>query len=222
MSQLFASVNGQRATVASVTLPYYGLWEGDVQLATPQIITGTVTLVLGNLSLTGAMYRGAPFAGVTYLRLVGGAGGWRKSVPAQAYANPSATGVRLSTVLGDVASAVGERVNLQADQTIGNYYIREVGTASGVLRMLAGSEWYVDNAGVTQIGARPSSAITSPFTVVSWDAGKGLFDIATEDYASWLPGNTFTAPTVPTAHTVSMVRHDVGNDGIMRMKVLAS
>lgn len=227
MSGFYASVNGQLATRLSIAIPYYGMWEGDVELATPQVITNPVTLVIGNLTMVGAIVRANTFAGVTYLRLVGGGGGWRKSIVPQAYANPS--GVRLSTMLNDLAVNVGEQVNLFADENLGGYFIREGSTsettvrASRILRQLAGDEWWIDTSGVTQVGARPTgTAITSDFSVVSWDPGRGAAEIATEDLASWLPSNTFTAPTVPVTQTISLTRVDIDRVGTMRLKILAT
>jgi hypothetical protein len=214
----FATANGGRVVTASVGIPLRGLWQADLTVAIPDQLASPVALTLGNLSLLGAVYRQSAFAGQQMARLVGGYGGWRSTVPAQSYQSPA--GIKLSTVLLDVAAACGEQVNVQADSTIGTAYVRELGPASRVLGALVGAAWYVDATGVTQIGARTPVAITSPFTVEAWDATKGLLRIATEDYASWMPGNTFSGPTVPTAQTISFTRFDVGNDGVARLAVL--
>lgn len=220
MSTYYATLNGIQVTHIDIAIPYYGIWEGDVQLSTPQVITGPVTLIIGDLTLIGSVYRYSSFAGLTSLRLVGGAGGWRKAVTAQAYANPA--GVRLSTVMFDVASAVGETVVVGTDAIIGQFYTREANIAQRVLRMLAGAEWYIDVNGVTQVRPRVGVAIGTPLTVIDWDPATNLFDIATEDLAAWMPANTFTAPTVTASQSISMTRIQSRNDGVLRLKVLAS
>lgn len=220
MTDFFAQVNGIQAHRLSITMPYYGIWEGDIELVTPNTITNPISLVIGNLTLAGAIYRYSSFAGTTYLRLVGGAAGWRQSVPSQAYANPASTGIKASTILRDVATIVGEQVNIAQDSTIGNFYVVAGRPAQYILGLIGGSEWYVDANGVTQVGPRPTANITSQFTVIDANSGKGWYNIATEDYASWIPGNTFSSPTVPVAQTISSVRFDCGNDGIARLKVL--
>jgi hypothetical protein len=161
----------------------------------------------------------ASFAGSRSVRLVGGYGGWRKQVTAQAYQDPK--GVRLSMVLGDAAAAVGEQMAISQDAPIGLNFVREAAPAERVLRQLAGALWYVDPSGVTRLDARDSSAIGSEFQVIMWSGGKGLFQIATEDNAAWMPGRTFTAPTVTEIQTVSMTTLQIDNDGKLRLEVLS-
>lgn len=218
---LYLSANGNRVSRLSLGVPYYGVWEADIETDTTNPITGPVSLVIANLTLNGTVYRTNTFAGITYARLVGGAGGWRQSVPSQAYANPS--GVLLSIVMRDVASLVGETVSISSDVIVGQFFTREAAPAQRMLRQLCGPEWYINNAGVTVIGARQASAtIASSFTVIAWDPGRGLADVATEDVASWAPGNTFQSATMPAAQTIGFVRVESSNDGILRLKVLTT
>lgn len=216
----FSSANGARVVTASVAIPLYGTWTADVMLADPQALTGPVTLVLGNLVLVGAVYRQGTFGGVQNARLVGGAGGWLRTIPAQAYASPA--GVLLSTVLRDAAALVGETVQIAADAPLGSFYVREQAPAQRLLRLLAGDSWWMDPTGTTRIGSRPSAAIASPFLVESFDAGRGELVVSTEDYAAWMPGATFTAPQLAGVQTVSFARFASDNDGRLRLSVLVS
>jgi hypothetical protein len=222
----FIDANGQRVYLASIGVPVRGAWAADLMLARGTALSSPVRLTIGNLTLVGAVIRQAPFADVQYARLVAGAAGWRKPVTAQSYSHPA--GLQLSTVLRDVAASVGEQVSLPVDRTIGTHFVREAGTsddpapASRVLRQLVGNGWYVDNAGVTQVTDRVGVAILSPFTVESFDAAKGELVIATEDYASWLPANTFSAPVLPGTQTISFVRINSANTGRLRLMVLVT
>ncbi len=214
----FASLSGSRVTAGSVAITLYGLWCGDVSLAAGDAVPTNGALVLGNLSLKCHTYRTAMFAGSRQCRLVAGVGGWRETVRPKPYY--LASGVNLSMVLGDAAREVGERVNVPNDTVIGNAYARERGPASRVLRQLAGENWYMDPDGVTQIRPWPTRPIRSPFTVEDQDGGAGRVTIATEDYAAWLPGATFSSPFLDATYTVCGVLYRFADDGTFRLEVL--
>lgn len=222
-AQYWGSANGARIISGALSLPLYGVWVADLVLQTTTALSGPVTLLVGNLTLVGAVYRQAVFAGLLECRLVAGAGGWNKSIQAQGYNNPA--GVQASQVLSDAAAAVGETVVVAVPSTVGNQFARfgdsptMPGKAGRVLRSVAGQQWWIDAAGVTHVGPRPSVAIASPFTVEEFHGSSGTLRIATEDPASWLPGNTFTSATVAT-QTIASVRHAFGADGVARLEVM--
>jgi hypothetical protein len=214
----FANVNGQGTVSLNLAIPLYGLWVADVALALgTAIATGPVTLTLGNMTLTGAVYRQNVFAGQVKARIVGGAGGWNQKVEARGYNNPS--GVLLSMVVGDAASEVGESVSIAQDQVIGNFYARFADKASRVLAAVGGPSWWVDSSGVTHIGPRPTPTIMSAFVVEDYRPNTGELVISTEDYASWQPGASFTSATTGT-QTVASVRHEMHEKATM--KILAA
>ena len=214
----YATANGTRIVTASIGIPLVGAWVADVMLEEPTTLKAPVALVVGNLTLTGTPYRQGAFAGQERARLVAGGAGWMKSTPAQAYANPA--GVRLSTVLRDAAALVGEQVAIAADRPLGAFFTRANEPAAYLLRELVDGAWYIDGAGVTQIGQRPTPVITSPFTVQDFDPGTGMYEIATEDLASWLPGASFSGPTA--SGTIAWTRLEVSNSGTLRLHVLGT
>lgn len=219
----FASVAGHPVVAGSLMIPLVGLWTADLHLATDQVVTGSVTVVIGNLILQGAVYRSEPFAGQTRARLVGGFGGWRKTVSAQAYG--SGSGVQLSTIVKDVALAVGESYTL-ADKSVGPAFVRLEGPASDVLWQLValGSvpSWHIDPSGSAVLDAWPKTVVITPFTVVDQKPDEGLVIIATEDYAAWLPGCTFTDPNISGTLTCGGVTHVFTDDGHYRLEVLTT
>jgi hypothetical protein len=219
MTDLYAAYAGVRVVSGTLSIPYWGAPSADVVLATADDVPASGVLKVGNLSLACSLVRpSAAFAGQRSLRLVGGAGGWRQSVPPRAYASPG--GVPLSMVLGDVAVEVGERVVVASDGMVGAYYMREAGPASRVLRQLAGMQWWVDMGGVTRVGPRTTSTIATRFDAEKYAAGVGLFSVATEDLASWQPGASFSSTLIaPT--TVSSVSIRMAADGKHRLDVLA-
>jgi hypothetical protein len=222
MTSAYASLNGVRIVSASLSTPLYGAWVGDFMLATDAPIATTANIKIDGLSLAGSVVRSAPFAGARTARVVGGAGGWSRALASKSYY--LAGGVPLSMVLRDVASEVGETLNLAVlSGTVGSYYTIAAGMLGAeVLAALAGPQWWIDAAGVTQVRARPSSPILSQYDVIERDGGRGLYEVATETLQDWVPGNTFVPikGTTGTA-TISLARVDISNEGKARVHVLA-
>jgi hypothetical protein len=217
----YAAVNGVRVASGSLTIPYYGAWTADFTLATPEPVSGAASVALGQLSLRGTVYRSAPYTGSRTARLVAGAAGWRNTLSARSY--EFAGGVPLSMVLQDAATELGERVSLATDSTLGQAWTRPTQSGAQLLYQIAGPLWWIDNAGVTRLSAaRATSIINSTFTVVSADPGRGMYEIATESMQDWMPGATFSAPTLDGIITISSVTFHVDNDGILRVRVLSA
>ena len=218
----FATVAGFPIVAGELLIPLAGAWTADLHLATANELSGPVEVVIGNLTLSGTVYRSQAYGGQTRARLVGGAGGWRTVVDKQGYG--SGTGVKISHVLGDVAGAVGETVNVPADASVGNSFTRAEAVASDVLWQLVSSgaipSWYVDNAGTTQATFRPTSTIQTPFTVTDQKPDQGLVIVATEDYASWMPGCQFTSPLTQGTYVNGGVNYVWTNDGQFRFEVM--
>ncbi len=215
----WASLNGSRIVTARISIPAYGAWTADVLVATDTTLSTTSSIVVGDLQLSGFAVRQGPYAGAWSARIVGGRGGWRRIIPAQGY--NSAAGISRSLLLKDAAALVGESVVVGNDSIIGTLFTREFAPASRLLHQIAGSLWYIDFNGITQVGvARTSTAIKSDFQVLDSDPSKGLHQISTETLNDWTPGRTFTAPTVTTPVTIASVTH-VLTDGGHRTDVLS-
>lgn len=218
----YMEVSGLRATGAALTRPRYGAWVADVTLAGATLLPTAkfgAALRFGALQLTGTVHRQAAFGGAVRARIIGGAGGWRASLPEKGYSHKF--GVLVSTVLKDAAEAVGERVSVGFDPVLGTHWARRPGRAAHTLRKLSAGQWYVDDAGTTQVRARAAARITSPFTATQRQGDRGRFEIATEALADWVPGRTFSSPIVPEAQEIDLVvlRVDEG-DGAARVSVL--
>jgi hypothetical protein len=215
------TVNGKRVPAASITLPFYGAWSAELSIDTPSSIGepgAAAELVVGDLTLHGTIVRGGVFAGDQGARIVGGAGGWRKSIAPKGYTQ--AAGVRLSLVLEDAARAVGESVVVATERTLGTSWARRAGKAERMLTRLTGGAWWVDAAGKTQTAARATEAITTPFTVIKRSNSQGRIEVATESIASWQPGRTFTSPALTGTQTISAVSIVAEGSGKLRVSVL--
>ena len=223
----FASVNNLQIVAGSLMIPLVGAWTADLTLATQQAVSGAATVVIGNLTLQGTVYRSEPYGGQIKARLVGGAAGWRKPIPSQGYGTGG--GVKLGTVLRDAAKACGETINVTNDTTIGNAFVRvafSTSVAGDVLwQMIAQGfipAWYIAPSGVTQTKAWPASSVSTPFTVTDQKPDEGMVEIATEDYASWMPGCTFTNPLLSGTYASAGVHYVWTGDGKFRFEVLTA
>lgn len=216
---LFATLSDVRIISGSVSIPTYGLWAGDVTVASEEPVQDQTTLVLGNLSLVCHVYRKAIFAGTQVCRLVAGYGGWRTVIPAKQY--QLFGGVPKSMVLVDAALECGEKIAITGVDIVGDAWVRENAQASRQLRLLA-DNWYCDPAGVTQIKAWPTTTVRSDFQVIDQDGGAGIVTVATEDYAAWLPGCQFTSPFTQGTLTNGGVSYRFDNDGTFRLQVMTT
>lgn len=216
----FASLNGIRIVSGSLTIPLYGAWNADLYLATTDTVSAPAQVTLGNLTLTGFIFRQAAFAGTRSCWVVGGTGGWRSILIRRSYYFEQ--GVQLSTVLGDAARENGETVSVPVDRTLGARFVRESAQGSRLLRLLAGPNWYIDASGVTQIQAWPSTQVASAFTAINQLGGEQRFVIATEDEAAWLPNASFASPFLNGTFTASTIRYTFTGNGLFRVEVLAS
>jgi hypothetical protein len=218
----FASCAGQPIVSGELMIPLVGMWTADLHLATDTPVSGQVTIVIGNLTLLGTVYRSEPYGGQTHARIVAGYGGWRTTIDSQGYGHSA--GLKMSTVLQDAAAACGEKITVTGDQSIGNAYTRADTVASDVLWQMVAQgfvpAWYVDASGTTQTKSWPTVAVQTPFTVTNQDPDKGLVVIATEDYVSWMPGCTFTSPELAGSFTSGGVHYVWTDDGQFRFEVL--
>ncbi len=206
---LFASLNGHPLQQGILSIPFYGAWVADVNVAEGgENLTGRATLVLAGLTLQGYIFRGGDFTGATTYRVCGGAG-WQIEVTPHPY--NSRFGLQLSLILKDVASKIGETVNVPTlyDRIVGTSYPRQRAPASRVLAQLA-PHWWIDPQGVTQIGERASPIIKSQFSILQGTIlGSGRVVVGTDSPQDWVPGSLFSSPTL-AQQRISGVFHKWG------------
>jgi len=207
----FAEINGNRLNTASVVLPYHGIWHVDAQLTDIVSLSGLVTVQIAGLVLKGSVYRIGSFIGSTTVRIIGGYAGWLKTIPGKEYR--SSFGINFSVVAGDAARECGEQLSVSGDFGIGQFYERKSGPAVRSLDIFA-PVWWMRSDGVTVVGDRPSTTITSAFDVLdhnSTDLGAGRVHIATDKPEDWLPGSKFSSVTL-SEQTASAVIHKLDKD----------
>jgi hypothetical protein len=112
----------------------------------------------------------------------------------------SDAGVRLSTVLKDLANRAGETIEQPADRTLEPHYavpamrVREA--LSALQRAGYAPPWRVDPDGVTRFGDRTPVEFTGRATVMRRNAALGLAVVGLENPAGLLPGNTLEGATI--------------------------
>lgn len=200
------TINNHQLVDLRLTLPRTGAWWADALVSDAVDLAGPVTLVLLDLTLRGYVYRSQPWAGSTKARLIAGAGGWKNTLPARGY--QSQQGLQLGPILTDAARECGETMGTVPAASVGLNYGRQRGAASQVfslLKMLPGyARWWVDDAGVTQVGTRASGLIQSPLQVESYSANEGRLMVSAEQLTQIRPGRTLSDP-VAGAHEVDAV-----------------
>jgi hypothetical protein len=208
---MFCSLNGNRVTSLTLVKPQRGCAFADVTLdAVVRFATPAVTLVLAGLTVTASVLRSGEFTGATEARIVAGHGGWSQEIPERFYQNPF--GLKLSPILTDAANAVGESLIIDTDRTVGQFYVRERAVAARTLNQLTDG-WWVQNDGVTRVGLRPTTTVSSQFDVTAASLGIGRVTIATDRPEDWEPGCFFSAPTI-TRRQVSAVIHRLNQSGL--------
>lgn len=183
-----ATLEGVTVTRANVQVPAWGLWWAGVDLDDDRTLSGRVTLQLADVSLSGTIVSGGTHNGRAYYRIVGGAGGWGREVPAKSYNDDA--GVRVSTLLTDLARAAGEQVTDIPSTRVGPHFARSKAGAYLTLNGLAPRNWHVDFAGVTRIGLRPTAAFAGSEPRTRVDPAGSIVEIAAERIASLVPGVT--------------------------------
>lgn len=192
-----ATCAGYGISAVDVVLPLVGVWSAEVLLVDAQDLAGAVELVVDDLVLAGTVLRGGPVEGSARYLITGGAGGWRRVVPARTpYDNDA--GVKLSTILAHLATDTGEKVALAAgvDRVVGQKYVPRDEEAWNVFPRLRVGSWWMDAAGVTQVGPRPAPAIAAAYRLLSWNRARGVRRIATETLSAFTPGGVLEGDTI--------------------------
>jgi hypothetical protein len=207
-----------RAVAMRVLLSFVGVWIADLELD-PLLLamaptTGKVTITVGEptplFTMVGTVDpRGSgSFLDVATLRVLGGGAGWDKSAPRQDF--QSDAGVLSSVVYSATATAVGEVVNVLTPRTLGTRYMRSPGPASRVLER-EGETWWVDLAGVTQVGPRLPAAADDTLTLITWDPSMQLAELVCD--ALVLPGTVITDSRLSAPITVRDVEQRFDSHG---------
>ena len=216
----FGDVNGQRIITARLGIPRRGLWTADVKLvggSSASTVAGAALLTLGDVSLVGTVKRQDTYGGALYARMVGGFGGWGKTVSPRYYA----AGVTLTMVAADAASDCGEfvLVDSSVSQSIGPAYTRPALQGSAILSQLV-PLWWVNALGLTNLGPRTAASVSAALQVLEYDGARGRLLVSCDSLSQLTPGAALSSPLLASPVTISYVEHEMAESGIVRSEVL--
>jgi hypothetical protein len=193
----YVTVNGHTCDRARVTVGHIGPWTAELHLSNVVALTGAVTLRIGSLALVGAVVPGVigTYAEQLWVRIAGGAAGWSLPIGRKGYHNDA--GVKAQLVAEDAAREVGETLGdfVPTSERVGIDYARETGLASTALSRAIGpgAAWWVDYAGVTQVGQRPSSTLPgAAYQVLSFNPSDRTATLLADDPSRVTVGATIS------------------------------
>lgn len=167
--------NGQAVLTMRILIPWTGAWVADLSVDGDTAPSSGRMAVSGDATLVGTVdpLRSGKFGERPHVGVVGGAGGWAKTVRAQHYHSDGT--LPLATPLAATAAEVGETVQVVTPATLAEDFVRVAGLASQVL---SGRPWWVGLDGITRVGARPQLPTPESLEVLDWDASRGVASAA--------------------------------------------
>lgn len=183
-----AALNSTAVARAAVTVPGYGAWWADVDLVDglELAVGAAASVVLADITLEGVVVSGGVVEGKGAYRVVGGRGGWGRTLARKPYLDDG--GVKVARVLTDLAKDAGETLGALPTTRLGPHYARREEPAYLTLNNLAPRNWYVDFAGTTQIGSRPTAVYPGDAPRTRIDLRGQVVELATETLAGLVPG----------------------------------
>ncbi len=198
----------ERIKRAELHYPRYGTAWARVSTVANAVPAGPATLTIGDLALVGTVLpgRGGEDSPSSWTGIWVNGAGWDTVLPARApYQNDS--GVRLKSVLSDLAVDCGVSVTLPADVPMAAHWLRATHTGNGVPRtgrdelailMRRGyiTTWYVNPQDVTVFAARTSGEVKATVRILSRDLARGRRVVGLESPAAFVPGGTFESAII--------------------------
>jgi hypothetical protein len=204
-----SSLGAQRIQTVELHLPRYGTAWAKVATQNGTVSPGPALLTIGNLPHVGTVIDGqsginGPSAWV---------GIWRNGTawdtvlpPRPAYQNDA--GIKLSTILTDLAKDCGRAVIVQPpDAIVGAYWVRASRAADGrprtgrdelaaLIRARILPAWWVDPLDVTRFGVRVAPPVTAATRILGRDLTRGLREGGTESPLAFMPGASFEGQVI--------------------------
>lgn len=203
-----ATLADKRATSARLEISGWGCPYADVVVDGEATLRGRVDLAIGDLAMKATVLAGGTSTGAkrSSFRLVAGNAGWGQTIAKKDYGTDA--GVKLATVLKDAADDCGEQLDVttvSSSARVGPKFVRPEGPACRLLELLAEGAWYVDLDGVTKIGRRPATPLTTVIPhVAPLDRALGMIALAPTSIAKLVPGVVVDGlEAVDVIHTIS-------------------
>lgn len=190
------SIGSIRVTKGLVRVPRQGMLWGDAEIEGGSALEGQQTLTIGDVSylIDIVPSRGGTVASQSRFQLRQ-ALAWDAIVNARGY--QSSAGVRVHTVLRDLALAVGASIKLPSiNTTLGEHYQRRGNVrAREILRSLCPA-WYVSTENVVQCDARPSGVVSGEYRILDFNLQRRVRTVGTEKPSGFVPGLTIESEII--------------------------
>lgn len=186
-----ATINGVPTTRMVLRRPWSGVWSVVADLdSRVDILTGRATVQIGDVAMVGTFVPSlsGSFQLQSKVVVVGGNAGWRQSI-ARDHEHSDA-GVRARNIITKLAGQVGETLGTVAlDAVLGADYVRVRGPASKAMDHVCGGAWWVDDAGVTQVGPRPEAEVVGVYEVLSYEPRWRVATVTVDRVDQVVPGS---------------------------------
>lgn len=188
-------INGVPVLSALINEPRIGVWHADVAVDSDEALSGQVTLEFGTaVEFVGTVLRGGVEAGRSLARIVGGAGGLGKEIPAKFY-----RGISFGAVLADVAALTGETLDgTSADAVINRvtqlWQVTKAPASHAIESIVdeVGADWRIFRSGTLWLGTDSFPAVADADSVeIESMPEHGQTVIAPGDAPIVAPGVTF-------------------------------
>lgn len=165
-------------------MPIRGLWHAEVGVDTSVLVDdATMTLRGPSLALKGTTYRGGIYAAKATVRMVAGAGGLAKVLPATSYFR-----VQLRHCVEDILREAGEVLSSTSEAAVLDIFIdrwtRPRGSGADALATLLDAapkaSWRALDDGTIWVGTDAWPTLDVPYQVLSEDPAAGRLVVATE------------------------------------------
>ena len=191
-----AMLNGQRVASARLFLFWKGAWiveaalDPDVTSLAPS--SGPASLSLAGQTLVGTVDpRGSgSFVDKASARIVAGAGAWDTIVPQQEFAGVGDGPVLSTQVYQATAAIIRETVVDLVPAQWPSHVERSNGPAS---RIFGALDWWVDFAGITNVGPRPPAVADPSLQILDFDPLEQRVAF-TSEAGLLMPGTSLTDP----------------------------
>lgn len=204
----YLTLNGERLTAVRLRMPARGAWVAEADFESDPPALGRCSLGIGALVLSGSVVdtQAGAFGKQRRLRLVAGGGGWGSLASSRSYHNDA--GIKARLLAEDLAREAGEQLGEFAAELerVGVDYVRGATlTCATVLEDVIGAvAWWVDAAGVTHVGERPTAPalLETQYQILAFDPRERVATLSLDDPSLLAIGTRLVGPSLAEPLTV--------------------